>query len=304
MPSGIAYYRVSGAGNDFLALVEGEVEGPPDAATRAAWCRRGLSAGADGLFFLRRGEMIPGHAGEASTPSAVMEYYNADGQAAELCINGTRCAARLAFVLGWVGEGREIQILTGAGPVLARRPAEGPATEISLRLPGPIEPLREVTVELDGRVWEGFFLQVGVPHFVLPFREPLSRAPMRDVAPQLRRHPAFGEAGANVSFVRYAEEDGFELRTFERGVEAETLACGTAVLAAAALGLLIRRLELPATARVLGGFTLKLAADGWVAKEGRGSRQPASWLLTGDARIVARGELTPEAAALPMPPDW
>lgn len=302
------FYQVSGAGNDFLALVEPEAA--PTAEQVAAWCRRGLSLGADGLFVLRR------HAGRVR-----MDHYNADGRRAGLCINGTRCAARLAFHLaetesGWPGSGGkgaggggdELTLLTGAGDVRARRAGD---TEIILDLPSLTAPLREVTFDLEGRTWEGFLAQIGVPHFVVLWRGDLETAPVAEMGPALRHHPAFGEAGANVDFVTYpdygaAERGELRLRTYERGVEAETLACGTGVLAAAAVGMLIRRLSLPAKAHTRGGFVLTVDRAGEAAGEdgslAPGMRVPDRWLLGGDARILARGELTAEAEAGPFAP--
>ena len=93
------FYKVSGSGNDFLALIEPQAD--PSAEQIAAWCRRGISLGADGLFVLRRLEH-----------GAAMAYWNSDGQPARLCINGTRCAARLAYDLGWAAG--ETTIETGA----------------------------------------------------------------------------------------------------------------------------------------------------------------------------------------------
>ncbi|KAB2959282.1 MAG: hypothetical protein F9K16_12565, partial [Thermoanaerobaculia bacterium] len=111
--------KVSGGGNDFLALIE--PDRLPTCAEIAAWCARGLSIGADGLFVLAR-----------DGGRVRMDYWNADGRPAALCINGTRCAARLAFDLGWAAE--KATIVTGAGPFPAR-PA-GP-TGIALELPPP-----------------------------------------------------------------------------------------------------------------------------------------------------------------------
>lgn len=273
-------FRLSGAGNDFLALAEPERLPGPEAIR--AWCTRGLSLGADGLFILSR---------RAGT--VVMDYFNADGRPAELCLNGTRCAARLAFELGWA-EG-EVALVTGAGPVTAR--AAG-ATRVAVELPLVAEPPRELTVELDGRLWEGLRTTVGVPHLVLPWAESLAAAPVATVGPRLRRHPAFGGDGANVNFVRFAAPERMEIRTYERGVEAETLACGTGVVAAAAVGLLIRRVRLPAVALTRGGHELEVDA------ETRGRRMPKSWTLTGDARLLARLTATPEAASLPPRPPW
>ncbi|HSL83119.1 MAG TPA: diaminopimelate epimerase [Thermoanaerobaculia bacterium] len=284
------FYKVSGAGNDFIALVEPPAR--PGAEEIRAWCRRGLSHGADGLFVL-----------EGAGPGAArMTYWNADGGEAALCLNGTRCAARLAFDLGWAAADGLLTVETGAGPFAARR--LGPA-EIAVEVP-PLAAAPEAReVEVDGRRHRGWAVTVGVPHFVLERPGGLADAPVASLGPGLRRHPAFGAGGTNVDFVRFADarpgprpdRARLEVRSFERGVEAETLACGTGVLAAVAAGLAAGRLALPAEAATRGGFALTVdgESDGGL---------PRRWSLAGDARIVARGELSPDAASLPAPPPW
>src|SRR5689334_17237933 len=116
------FYKLSGSGNDFLALAEPEET--PAAGQIRAWCRRGVSIGADGLFVLRQTE-----------GGAVMDYFNADGLAADLCLNGTRCAAQLAFRLGWAQD--RVQLRTGAGSVAARRLDDG---RTAVELPAPPKP--------------------------------------------------------------------------------------------------------------------------------------------------------------------
>src|SRR5262245_20575396 len=170
------FYKVSGSGNDFVALAE-PLE-TPSAAEIRAWCRRGVSLGADGLFILRRDH------GEAA-----MEYFNSDGLAADLCLNGTRCAAQLAFHLGWA-EGT-VAVRTPAGSFEARRLDE---SRIALTLPAPAEPPRSVTVEAGGGSYTGWFLLVGVPHFVLLWPEGLGGAPVRELGREIRLHPAFQPA--------------------------------------------------------------------------------------------------------------
>ena len=273
------FFKVSGSGNDFVALAE-PLETPAPGEIRA-WCRRGISLGADGLFILRRD---PSEATEA-----VMEYFNSDGLAADLCLNGTRCAAQLAFHLGWA-EGT-VAVRTPAGSFEARRLDEG---RIALELPVPAEPPRSITVEAGGNSYTGWFLQVGVPHFVLLWPEGLGDAPVRELGREIRLHPAFQPAGTNVNFVRFPARDRMEIRTFERGVEEETLSCGTGTLAAAAVGLATGKAALPLTAATQGGFELLVAGD------------PASgsWSLAGDARVVASGEILPGAAVSPSAPVW
>lgn len=268
------FFRLSGGGNDFLALVE--PARVPESEEIRAWCTRGLSLGADGLFLLRR------------TGGAVrMDYFNADGRGAELCINGTRCAARLAMELLWAEA--EVVIETGAGPVPARRID---SDEIALTLPAPA-PAAGLTLEVGERRLHGWLLDTGVPHFVLLWPQPLGGAPVAELGPPLRRHPALGEAGANVDFVRFPTSHRLEIRTFERGVEAETLACGTGVLAASAVGLEQGRLASPIRTLTAGGFVLTVETVG------------ADHLsLAGDARLLARGSLEPAAGELPEPPIW
>lgn len=273
------FFRVSGGGNDFLALIEPAA--PPSPEEIRAWCTRGLSLGADGLFTLSR-----------QSGRVKMAYFNSDGLPADLCLNGTRCAARLAFHLGWAEDETEIE--TGAGTLPARRQGE---TRVAVELPTVGQPAREITLEDGGRLWEGFLVMAGVPHLVLPTTEDLAEAPMAE-APRLRRHPAFGAAGTNVDFVRYTDLHRFEIRSFERGVEAETLACGTGVMAATVVGLLIRRSALPVVALTRGGFELT------VEGEGPAHQLPDRWSLAGDARILAHGTLTPEAAQLQPRPAW
>jgi diaminopimelate epimerase len=285
------FYKVSGSGNDFLALAEPFAIPSPE--TIRAWCRRGVSLGADGLFILRR----PGSSGDAAGTAGVltMDYFNADGLAADLCLNGTRCAAQLAFHLGWA-EGT-VRLSTGAGIFSGRR-LDGERTAIDL--PFPAEAPRELTVEAGGASHTGYHLLVGVPHFVLPWGADLAGAPVRALGAELRHHAAFGAAGTNVSFVRFPSPQRMEIRTYERGVEDETLSCGTGVLASAAVGLATAGARLPLRVATQGGFELEV--DGELSSGSSGSS--GCWSLAGDARVVAAGELYPGALASPAPPAW
>ena len=265
------FYKVSGSGNDFVALAEPAADPRPERIR--AWCRRGVSIGADGLFVLRRAE-----------GGATMDYFNADGLAADLCLNGTRCAAQLAFHLGWAeNTQRTMRLRTGAGLVEARRLDEG---RTAVELPAPPEPPQPLTVEIGGAAHEGWRILVGVPHFVLLWPEGLETAPVRELGAQIRQHPVFGAAGTNVNFVRFPAPDRMEIRTYERGVEDETLSCGTGCLAGAAVGLDLGRARLPLTVDTRSGFALTVEGD----------PEAGSWFLSGDARLVAEGDILPGAA--------
>lgn len=263
-----SFFKVSGSGNDFLALAEPASTPPPERIR--AWCRRGISLGADGLFVLRRTE-----------GAVTMDYFNSDGYPADLCLNGTRCAAQLAFHLGWARD--ELQVGTGAGRFTARFLDE---TRVSVEVPAPERPL-PMAPEIDGITHAGSFVRVGVPHFVLVWPESLETVPVVTLGAALRHHPDFGVEGANINFVRFPEEDRMEIRTYERGVEDETLSCGTGVLAGAAAGLALAKARLPLRVMTRSGFELGVETD-------PGGRR---WFLTGDARIVAQGELLPGAVA-------
>jgi diaminopimelate epimerase len=276
-------FLVSGGGNDFLALLAPVAD--PTAEEIVAWCARGLSVGADGVFTLRPAE--PGR--------VAMTYWNADGQQAELCINGTRCAARLALAEGWAGASGDLVIETGAGPIGAR--ARG-STEIGLDLPAPDALARHVAVPLGDGPAEGWFLVVGVPHLVLLWPRTLAECPVAALGARLRHHELFAPAGVNVHFIRFPAPRELEIRSYERGVEAETLACGSGVLAATAVGLQLGLVELPVAALTRGGFRLHVEGEAI-------DLAPRRWSLAGDARVLGRIELTPEAAQpAPPPPRW
>jgi len=269
---GTPFFLVSGAGNDFIALLDREA--PPDETVRA-WCRRGVSVGADGLFSLRR---------EADR-RYLLDYANADGARAALCLNAARCAARLAFEQE--PDAGSLTIETGAGDLIAE-PVDD--TRTAVLVPAPATG-RRMTLRANGRDVPGWRIDAGVPHFVLWWPGDLDEAPVASLGPVLRAHPDLGREGANVHFVDLDPPERFRIRSFERGVEAETLACGTGVVAAAACGIAEGRLSLPTAAVTRSGFELHLEAapDG---PDGLGR-----WRLSGDARIVARGHIAAAARA-------
>jgi diaminopimelate epimerase len=271
-------FRLSGAGNDFLALVEPDRD--PSGATIRAWCRRGVSLGADGVFTLRRDE--------DDEDRVHMGYFNSDGGAADLCVNGTRCAAQLAFHLGWAE--RRVKVRTPAGELLARKLSD---TEVELEVPFVPSAPEPFALDAGGRRIEGVALIVGVPHAVAEWPDDLATLPIADLGPPVRRHAGFPH-GANANFVRWPDAHAMEIRTWERGVEAETLACGTGVLASVAAGVAAGRLALPVLALTRGGFVVTVsgeAADGVIS----------AWTIAGDARVLSCME-TFAAAEGDLPP--
>ncbi|MEM8998047.1 MAG: diaminopimelate epimerase, partial [Acidobacteriota bacterium] len=181
-----AFYKLSGAGNDFIALVEPALD--PDGDSVRAWCRRGLSLGADGVFVLERG---------AAVDSVTMRHWNADGGRAELCLNGSRCAVGLADALGWI-RGGGIDLTTDAG-VLRGRVADPGRVEIEV--PFTVEAPREVSLETSRGLFTGHLVRVGVPHLVVSSDGPVATVDLAAIGPELRAHPDLGPAGANVNLV-------------------------------------------------------------------------------------------------------
>lgn len=270
----VPFTKMSGGGNDFLVVEAGDLADLPDLGL---WirsvCRRGLSVGADGVLVMEGG----------IGTGARMIHYNADGGRSSLCGNGSRCAARWAHQHGWGGD--PLTLETDSGPVVARFPAPGRASvRLSLTCAAP-EPRR---LELgEGGVAEGYFLSVGIPHFLEPVRS-LEEVPVGSRGRQLRSHRTFGAAGANATFLQVGADGSLHLRTFERGVEAETLACGTACLAAAILAVDRGWSRAPVICHTRSGLDLIVGmeqVDGGYT----------GLTLEGDARVIYRGQLTGEA---------
>lgn len=275
------FFKMSGGGNDFIALQDSEFLTPNQVETL---CARGHSLGADGVF------SIDPQAG-SEQPAVRMAYFNADGTRAGLCVNGTRCAAMLAFYLRLASD--RVTIVTDAGAIEAFRTGK---SEIALELAPPVHRPIQETVVVDGADRLGWFLDTGVPHWVLEWPENLVTAPVAEWGSEIRHAPQF-EHGANADFVRFLDSGRLEIRTFERGVEGETLACGTGVLAAAAVAVELGRAGFPMKALTSGGF--ELTVDGSI-EDG----SIVAWTLSGDARLVAEGVLSDGALSIPAPPLW
>ncbi len=255
------FHKLSGAGNDFVLLARAPRAGLPSLARRLCDRRRGV--GADGLLVV---EKRPG--------GPFLRYFNADGSAA-FCGNGSRCAAWWLHREGWTKGRRVFELGTSSGVLAAR--VTGPAGA-ALRMPQPRAVRLGLELRAAGRRWTVHSLDTGVPHAVVPVRG-LAGFPVAEVGKALRRHKTFGPAGANVDFIEYAGRGRLALRTFERGVEAETLACGTGAVAAAAALRLLGRRGSRVRLRTRGGAVLTVSfQDGEV------------W-LEGPVRLVFSGEI-------------
>jgi len=206
----LPFHKYHGAGNDFILLDDraGDLHQQFDQVTIARWCHRRFGIGADGLMLLQ------------SHPDYDFEmiYYNSDGAPSSMCGNGGRCIVRFARDLGIVRE--EYRFLAVDGPHRAKLLDNG---WVSLEMLD----VTEVTSLQD----DIFVLDTGSPHYIT-FRENISTIDVFTEGRTLRNSPPYAEKGININFVSEAE-DGLHIATYERGVEDETLACGTGVTAAA-----------------------------------------------------------------------
>jgi len=273
------FVKMAGGGNDFLLFeADGRALSDEDRNRIARLCRRGLSVGADGALFLSGGEHGRIH----------LDYYNADGGLASFCANGTRCAARYAVTRRLAAD-QELVLETGWGNIGARVSGES----VTLALPDVIAPDEPILLEPKspnppaGLPPKGTPIHVGVPHLVIFVRDDLANLPIERLGPPLRRHPLLPE-GANVNFVRVAGPQRLEVRTWERGVEAETLSCGSGVVASALVAALRDHAELPITCATKSGVDLVVSAR-------REGDVFAAIRLLGDAREIYRAQMTEEA---------
>lgn len=229
----IEFAKLSGSGNDFICLDnrDGQFEDMLSNADRVghfarSLCHRGVGVGADGLIFACRVD------GEDEADIAA-RFFEADGSQAELCGNGTACFGHWAITRGWVDDG-ETRIMTSAGVVLATR-RDGQYVRVCIPTPGDIQ--RNFELSAAGRVWLCDFAATGVPH-VVTYIDDIDKAEMDRWGPALRAHPKFAPRGANANFVQVLSPGKIAIRTWEFGVEGETLSCGTGSAAAAILSAL------------------------------------------------------------------
>jgi diaminopimelate epimerase len=278
------FFKMSGAGNDFVAINNMERRFPADPERRADWvrrlCERRLGVGADGVLLIE--------------PSAVadfrMRYYNADGGEAETCGNGSRCVARFAHLEGVVGATARFETQAGlyraeifpdsvrvsmSDALGLQMDAALPPDSLDRALLGTAPLLRERGV-VD-------FVNTGVPHVVV-LVDDLEGTPVFELGRALRRHPRFSPAGTNANFIRLLGENHLGVRTYERGVEDETLACGTGSIASAIVAERRGLVRPPVRLTTRGGMDLSI---GFEPSES-GAREVT---LQGEARVVFSGEI-------------
>ena len=274
------FWKMNGAGNDFIILNNQQERLSPEDFPRLArtLCERHLSIGADGLM------VVEAPTGEADFR---MLFYNADGSLGEMCGNGARCICRYAYETGLTGERQTIE--TTAGTVTGQRMGKR-QYRVGLNNPSALD--LERTVSLDGREWRCAYVELGdpgLPHAVVAYpglREADENA-LRELGRAFRWNAAFPK-GANVNFYELTGPDTFYERTFERGVEDFTYACGTGTASVAAVLTLRGRVSGNHIRADMTGGTLYMDVT-------RDGDDITGLFLTGPTNIVATGEVRDES---------
>ncbi|MFB3919394.1 MAG: diaminopimelate epimerase [Candidatus Velamenicoccus archaeovorus] len=217
----IPFVKLQGSGNDFVLL-------EPNSRSRIPMskpfiekiCDRRFGVGADGVLLM-----------EASQKADVrMRIFNADGSEAEMCGNGARCLALYFFH----ASGRKaFSIETGAGLLAAGITEDG----IKIRMTDPKDIRLDLCVKAAGKEYDVDFVDTGVPHAVIEVPD-VAKVPVARLGRLLRFHDIFSPAGTNVDFIQRQADGSVNIRTYERGVEDETLACGTGSVAAAVISVI------------------------------------------------------------------
>lgn len=236
----IRFIKCSGAGNDFVLIdnMDGSLA-IAGADLAVALCSRPFGVGADGLLIMEKSRRA----------DFAMRYYNADGSYGGMCGNGGRCIAMFAFRAGYAGPSMRFDALD------TLYTAEIAGDTVRLRMKDPTEFKSGLRFRVDGGEVEAAFLDTGSPHLVL-FRADLEKVDVPGLGKILRFRPELAPEGANVNFVRWEGPSAISIRTYERGVESETLACGTGSVASAVVSSLLGQCVAPVSVKLRSGESL------------------------------------------------
>jgi diaminopimelate epimerase len=265
--------KMSGTGNDFLIIDHRQPFIAPELQSQFAQlvCRNKFSAGADGLILIE----------DCPEADFQWQFYNADGSSAEMCGNGARCTARYAYTYQIAAA--KMSFKTVAGLI----EAEMVGDSVKIKLTSPENINMDQNIVLDGTDQSINIVNTGVPHVVC-FVDDIKTVPVAEWGSTIRYHDLFQPAGTNVNFAQLFSNHTLSVRTYERGIEAETLACGTGAVAAALISALREEAVSPVEVTTSGGEKLIihfLLADGKVQEV----------FLEGPAHFVYEAQLNREA---------
>jgi len=266
----IRFSKMSGTGNDFIVIDNINSTYSVDwKAFAQRYCTRKTSVGADGIIILEPSEKA----------DFTFRIFNADGSEAEMCGNGARCAA--AFAHEHMIAGPDMRFNTMAG-MLEAKVADG---EVSLKMTDPSDIKNDIKLTIDKDHLKAYFINTGVPHTIV-FTDRIEDVDVSRTGSGLRNHPYFEPAGTNVDFVQVMDKGHILARTYERGVEEETLACGTGAVASAIISAYTDKVDnRPVRVSMPGG-------DLRIDFQSRDGSYRNVWLI-GEADTVYTGEIRP-----------
>jgi diaminopimelate epimerase len=269
----IEFYKMSGSGNDFI-IIDNRQQIVPDSELVqfiTAVCRRKLSVGADGFILIE----------DSDQADFKWRFFNADGSLAEMCGNGARCAARFAVVNGIAQT--PLSFETDAG-VVSAEVSDG---RVKVKMPDPVDLQLDYSVELTRGPCTISSVNTGVPHVIL-LEDQIDQIEIVELGREIRNHPHFAPAGTNVNFICRRTQDSIAIRTYERGVEDETLACGTGSIASALISACKLDMVSPIHVQTRSGEYLTIFFD-------QNNDAFTDIYMQGDARIIYQGKLHGDA---------
>ena len=266
----IIFTKMSGSDNDFVVIDNRSDIISGRASFARSVCRRRTSIGADGLILIEKSKRADFR----------MRIFNPDGSEAEMCGNGARCAALYANLKFKRPDAKRWSIQTGAGILSAQIKA---ANSVKIKMVEPKELKLDFNIKLDGTPYTLSYLNTGVPHTVVWVKD-IDKADVYNLGRKIRHHSYFNPAGTNVNFVKVKDKNSIYIRTYERGVENETLACGTGSTASAIIAGLTRGLISPVLVHTRGGEVLKI----YFSQKGAKIKDV---YLEGNVKFVFQGEI-------------
>ena len=269
----ITFFKMSGSGNDFI-IVDNREKAVKDNDLPGfiqRICRRKISVGADGFILIEPSDKA----------DFKWRFFNSDGSKAEMCGNGARCVSRFAYVNGIAGENLSFE--TEAGVVSGQVKDD----RVKVKMPDPVELRLDYSIDLKNGPVTVCSVNTGVPHVVV-MNETVEDINVFELGREIRFHEAFTPAGTNVNFICQQKQGHLAIRTYERGVENETLACGTGSIAAAIIISCTAQWQSPINLVTSSGesLTIYFKKDGSIFSD---------IFLEGDARIIYSAQLGEDA---------
>jgi diaminopimelate epimerase len=242
----IDFFKMNGSGNDFILIDnrDGSLAVGDCVAFARSVCERKISVGADGLFIIEKSEKVDFR----------WRFYNADGSEAAMCGNGARCVARFAYLTGIAGTRMSFE--TGAGII----DAEVRGDIVKVRLTDPYALVLDEQIRIANQILFVHSINTGVPHAVHFLRD-VEGFDVFTTGRAIRTHDHYRPAGTNANFVTVVDDHTLRVRTYERGVEDETLACGTGSVASALIAARKGLAASPVDVRVQSGELLRIYFD-------------------------------------------